>query len=375
MSFAIIKCLLRFQHAPLFNQLRSMNTAISYFRESMAAKHYATSILLLIGIVMVTSCSEEKKNHVFRSSDEALTEYRSYLSELKSKKGASIKELTTSIKQWREIDDFVFSFVSKDTIRKAHVYPTSEYKVIHDSIRSEFIRLTSASKRTYKDIVSLKISVSAFADDKKVQEAATAAHSFFSSLDTMSLYKGGKDKMIRGYKEFLDKTQINGIHSKTQFLSYLQVEDILFRSFLCNLSEMNNVSVTYITRSTENICSQVMHSAGSEVLSTEDAVIFMSLRSNRRLLQNAITCTEDIRTNKIRQDEQRTAYFWMILQPFISIDDFGMAILSSEQRKQFEKLAADVPSVISKLSQSLNMNAEVTDNLPNLFLKIYISKL
>ena len=62
MSFAIIKCLLRFQNAPLFNQLRSMNTVISYFRESMAAKHYATSILLLIGIVLVTSCSEEKKN-------------------------------------------------------------------------------------------------------------------------------------------------------------------------------------------------------------------------------------------------------------------------------------------------------------------------
>ena len=78
MSFAIIKCLLRFQNAPLFNQLRSMNTVISYFRESMAAKHYATSILLLIGIVLVTSCSEEKKNHVFKTSDEALTEYRSY---------------------------------------------------------------------------------------------------------------------------------------------------------------------------------------------------------------------------------------------------------------------------------------------------------
>lgn len=77
----------------------------------------------------------------------------------------------------------------------------------------------------------------------------------------------------------------------------------------------------------------------------------------------------------LRRDEQRTAYFWMILQSFISIDDFGMAILSSEQQKQFEKLAADVPSVISKLSQSLKMNAEVTDNLPNLFLKMYISKL
>ena len=83
----------------------------------------------------------------------------------------------------------------------------------------------------------------------------------------------------------------------------------------------------------------------------------------------------DIRTGKVKTIAQQTAYFWMVLQPFISIDDFGMAVLSVEQKKQFEKLASDAPQVIKMLTKNLNMESETTDNLPNLFIKLYISKL
>ena len=45
------------------------------------------------------------------------------------------------------------------------------------------------------------------------------------------------------------------------------------------------------------------------------------------------------------------------------------------QKKQFEKLASDAPQVIKVLADNLEMNREMTDNLPNLFIKLYISKL
>src|SRR5574344_946775 len=113
----------------------------------------------------------------------------------------------------------------------------------------------------------------------------------------------------------------------------------------------------------------------SEMISSEDAMIYMTMRSNRRLLLNAEICSSDIRTGKVKTAAQQTAYFWMVLQPYLSIDDFGMAVLTSEQKKQFEKLASDAPQVIKVLADNLEMNREMTDNLPNFFINIYISKL
>ena len=82
------------------------------------------------------------------------------------------------------------------------------------------------------------------------------------------------------------------------------------------------------------------------------------------LLLNAEVCSSDIRTGKVKSVAQQTAYFWMVLQPYISIDDFGMALLTSEQRKQFEKLASDAPQVVKVLAENLDMEREMTDNLP-----------
>lgn len=348
---------------------------LSYFGKRFSATSLATTFAILFATCFITSCSSGKKKLHFKSSSDALNEYRAYLSSLKGEKDYSIEKITSSLKEWRVIDDSVLNYVSKDTIRKAHFYPIQDYKKIHDSIQVEYLRLASSKPRNYKDVVFFKSQVLDSCMFAKVRRGAEPIMPFFSLLDKQSLYKGNKEKMLTAFREFLERTETNGIHTKAQFLSFLQVEDVLFRSFLNHLYDMNDVSVSSITQSTEHICKQVMHRAGTEMISSEDAMIYMTLRSNRRLLLNAEICSTDIRTGKVKTIAQQTAYFWMVLQPFISIDDFGMAVLSVEQKKQFEKLASDAPQVIKMLTKNLNMESETTDNLPNLFIKLYISKL
>ena len=71
-------------------------------------------------------------------------------------------------------------------------------------------------------------------------------------------------------------------------------------------------------------------------LPARDAVAYMAVRTNRRIIANAQTCVADIKEQeKVTSAEQRTAYFWMILQPFLSIDDFRNGDAFRESAKGF----------------------------------------
>ena len=107
---------------------------------------------------------------------------------------------------------------------------------------------------------------------------------------------------------------------------------------------------------TEDVCKMIAQSSRKGNLPARDAVAYMAVRTNRRIIANAQTCVADIKSGKVTSAEQRTAYFWMILQPFLSIDDFGMAMLSENQRKDLVQLSIDALGTIACLSRSLQMD-------------------
>lgn len=65
----------------------------------------------------------------------------------------------------------------------------------------------------------------------------------------------------------------------------------------------------------------------------------------------------------------------MILQPFSVINDFGMAVLTEEQKTAFAQIAKDASSVLPRLASSSKQEREHVEALPGLMVKIYISSL
>ena len=141
------------------------------------------------------------------------------------------------------------------------------------------------------------------------------------------------------------------------------------------ISHLGRHGSRYITSGTEDVCKMIAQSSRKGNLPARDAVAYMAVRTNRRIIANAQTCVADIKSGKVTSAEQRTAYFWMILQPFLSIDDFGMAMLSENQRKDLVQLSIDALGTIACLSRSLQMDKNMTDGLPDMFIKLYISSL
>ena len=348
------------------------NFRISYFE---GRKHMSMLSAIILAILLLASCSKNASESSFHDAREALDAQKVFLSRMKSDKDLSMEHLANKISKWRTLEDSVSACLMRDTIKKAHSFPMEEFSIVHDSIRDEFMRIATAKRRTFKDVLLLKMNASPYKSKKETDSLSLVASKFFESMDTIPLYKGDKTRILTTYHFFLEKVKKEGIASQSQFLAFLKTEDRLFRTFLSHLYEMSDVSVSYITSGTEDVCKMIAQSSRKGNLPARDAVAYMAVRTNRRIIANAQTCVADIKSGKVTSAEQRTAYFWMILQPFLSIDDFGMAMLSENQRKDLVQLSIDALGTIACLSRSLQMDKNMTDGLPDMFIKLYISSL
>ena len=120
---------------------------------------------------------------------------------------------------------------------------------------------------------------------------------------------------------------------------------------------------------------QIFEAASSEKLNSQDVVIYMAVRTNHRMILNAQACIDDIKEGKIKDQEQLAAYQWMIIQPFLTIDGFSVALLSDRQKCELEKIANDFSNILYQL-ESNNANAVLQcDELAQQILKIYIASL
>lgn len=331
---------------------------------------------IILAILLLASCSKNASELSFHDAREALDAQKVFLSRMKSDKDLSMEHLADKISKWRTLEDSVSVCLMRDTIKKAHSFPMEEFSNVHDSIRDEFMRIATAKRRTFKDVLLLKMNASPYKSKKETDSLSLVASKFFESMDTIPLYnKGDKTRILTTYHFFLEKVKKEGIANQSQFLAFLKTEDRLFRTFLSHLYEMSDVSVSHITSGTEDVCKMIAQSSRKGNLPARDAVAYMAVRTNRRIIANAQTCVADIKSGKVTSAEQRTAYFWMILQPFLSIDDFGMAMLSENQRKDLVQLSIDALGTIACLSRSLQMDKNMTDGLPDMFIKLYISSL
>ena len=330
---------------------------------------------ITLAILLLASCSKGANELSFHDAKEALDAQKVFLSRMKSDKDLSMEHLADKISQWRTLEDSVSAYLMRDTIKKEHSFPLEDFSLVHDSIRDEFMRIATAKRRTFKDVLLLKMNATSYKDKKEMDSLSLVASKLFEGMDTIPLYEGDKTRILTTYYFFLEKVKKEGIVNQAQFLAFLKTEDRLFRTFLSHLHEMSDVSVSHITRGTEDVCKMIVQSSRKGNFPARNAVAYMAVRTNRRIIANAQTCVADVKNGKVTSAEQQTAYFWMILQPFLSIDDFGMSMLSEKQRKDLVQLSIDALGAITSLSRSLQMDKTMTDGLPDMFIKLYISSL
>ena len=138
---------------------------------------------------------------------------------------------------------------------------------------------------------------------------------------------------------------------------------------------MDKEPLSDITKDTETICRDIFIAARNGNIPAKDVVVYMSMRTVRRLLQNSVECVNNINSLEMRNKAQGNAYIWMIIQPFISIDQFSLATMTPQERSKFEYIISNLPKS-KRFAQIFDIKQrELNYLLPQQLLKIYVLSL
>ena len=149
----------------------------------------------------------------------------------------------------------------------------------------------------------------------------------------------------------------------------------LFRSFLSHLPELADADLSAITRDTEKCCLSVFQSAEDGKISYRDALIYTARRTNRRIILNALACRNDINQGNVKTEAQARAYVWMLLQPYVALDGFSMAVLSDMERTTLHAVADRTPQMIAKLNKTAGTDNDQWRVLPGVLIKIMLTSI
>ena len=329
---------------------------------------------VLLVLLTMPSCSS-RDPYDFKDTADAISCYRAYLSDVKSIQVSNTNDFTKELRKWKEVNDTVYHFLVKDSAFTKPHNKASEYYTIHDSVRTEMLRITETWRYSYEDVLKIKEQSSPFQNDKDLQNAVEEAEPFFVSLNDIEVSSDDKQTVLVKYRQLLSAVRSDGFQNKNDMLNFIKQEDIIFRSFLSHLYEMDNEPLADITRDTELICQSIFIAAREGKISARDVMVYMSMRTVRRLLQNSVVCMTNINKQGMKNQAQGNAYVWMIIQPFISIDQFAIATLTPQERSNFNYIVSQLPKS-TRFAKTFDIEQRSLNYLlPQQLLKIYILSL
>ena len=332
-------------------------------------------LAVCLAIVTLASCGEKTGNSMFQAVKNAADAYRSYLSEVRKEENLPTERLIEKINDWQSLRDSVSACIAKDTANCIHANYESEIRGLHDSLRIEFTRLALEKSRTFADVLLIKEKTSQYRQDTELAQAVTDAEPFFRSLDSVAPCHGNAKQTVSIYQSFLANTLKSGISGKSEMLAFIKEEDRLFRSFLSHLPELADADLSAITNETEKCCLSVFQSAEGGKISYRDALVYTARRTNRRIILNALACRDDINQGNVKTEAQARAYVWMLLQPYVALDGFSVAVLSDMERTTLHAVADRTPQMIAKLNKTAGTGNDQWQVLPGVLIKIMLTSI
>lgn len=336
-------------------------------------------IIILTGIVGIACLSSCKKMAVysFTSPQMALDACNEHYKHLALLESAGIEELAEIICDWHTLQDSAYSVLLNDTAMENADVLTEQFFILSDSVRSNICRLATTQERSLHDILYLKLNTTE--NRKLIQQSKTYrdAIAFYDKLDQEKVYPNVRTTL----KEYLELLRVTEPFKKEQdMLDFIRKEDKCFRSLLMYLTDVPQKELQEITTLTANLfdglTKVVSYDKTDEV--NKRIAMYLSMRFNRRIIQNAMVCRTEILHHVSLTPVQAANFRWMVIQPFFSIDNEAMALLSDAQIEQLEILSKDLVSMFAyidgkDLSADKKEEQKLNQVLVQYFMKSYLT--
>ena len=334
----------------------------------------------IIGIAMLTtvlfSCGKSKQKFVFNSPQEALIACHTELSKLRPIKTADIEKLSEITNNWLELQDSALTCFMRDTTARTNMDIAEDFFAVTDSFRTEIMRLALSEKRTMQDIVKLKVKTANGREKIIASNDYKTACEFYQSLDARPLI-GNVNKTIQEYEKLL--TTVKPFKKEKDLYDFISDEDRCFRSLLMNLKDIPQSRLQIITDETAKIFDNLYSQKNNGI--NERVMLYLTMRFNRRIIQNAEVCRNDINKQIELTEQQANNYRWMIIQPFMAIDNNAMSALTEKQIQILSEMAGELPRLLTYIDGKDYDNSpkeeteKLTGILSEYFLKSYLKSI
>jgi len=336
------------------------------------------TIMVMACVTVLSACSEKNNSFEFQNTAEAVSACRQVLSDLRGMKEPSIESLAKKASRWVALQDTTFSLMMRDSTIDSNSAIAIDFFMVSDSIRTEIERAVMEKKRTMKDILYLKIHTARDRDKTLASEDFKAAKKFYEEADKQPAFKNLQTTMSE-YKKLLKESNFK---KEQQMLEFIKKEDRCFRSLMLFLPQVTQEQLEIITQETATLFDNLYRNASAD---PENAVnsrimMYLSMRFNRRIVQNAMAVQRDIEKEVRLTDKQTANYRWMIIQPFLSIDNYAMATITEEQEECLNSIAEKLPRTLSSLDgkdydkSSKEETEKLTSVLTEYFIRTYIKQ-
>ena len=324
-------------------------------------------------LICFTSCDRHPS---FASSEEALEGCKEQLASLKEKKEVSIEELSKLTSSWLEVQDSAYSVFGKDSSLSLKSPMAVAYFLVSDSIRGEISRLAFSQSRSLRDVMYLKQHTAMQREKLQKDAIYQDAVKFYEKLDEYPLYPD-LASTLSAYSKLLSSAK--GFQQGEELMKFIAMEDKCFRSLMKYLSSVDTEQLRKLTAATTQVFDGLYSSVGNLTNDVNDrTMLYLSMRFNRRIIQNAQACQEDVKAGKRLNAVQRANYRWMLIQPFMAIDDYSAAVLTPSQAEILLSLSDELPRLLEKLDSKRKVPGKennLTSVLADYFLKSYLSSI
>ena len=300
--------------------------------------------------------STENYDYKFENPKEAIKACRKDLSSLIGKKKMSTSALSKEVCKWIAIRDSTISCFMRADSNEINSDIFTDFYNVSDSIGIEITRLARSKDRTAEDLLYVQIHTANKKNEIKASENYKNAKAFFDNIKApdknMTL-----DEAVKTYHKILNNTK--NITKEQSLLKFMEIEDQCFQVIMKNLTNAQSSDLEQLSQKAEMFFSRLMFSLRTNQENKDNSRIlaYLHMRINKRVIMNTKTVCDIIDNHVKINEEQKMTFRWMLLQPFMSLDNNSWTYITDEQCEILEELAPKLHKYMLKLDSP----AEVKD--------------
>lgn len=335
---------------------------------------------VLVVMCFFVACNSNPEEFSFKTPQEAVKACHKELSSIRPIRKANVEELSMIASRWIALQDSTYSLIYRDSTVDINSEINMDFFMVADSIREEITRLAVSEKRSLRDVVYFKIHTARDASRLRQSNDYKNAVKFYDGLNGAELYPD-IDKTMKQYTLLLEEAK--PFKKEGEMLAFITDEDKCFRSIMQHLGDATQDDLKIISDGTEDLFKAIYKAVAADPENTVNSrvMIFLSMRFNRRIIQNAQAVQMLAKEGHKLTKQQVAAYHWMVIQPFLSIDSFSLSVLTEAQEKTLLDMAEQLPRILSDIDgkdfdkSGKEKTDDVTEKLTDYLLSIYLKQM